>query len=189
MAGKLEGGMKNKEITLVIVGSFCFATVLVGLGFWTSRNLTVSHEALLTTLGLFLSFLYFTLKFRLEKASYFRESFRLFNSRYDALNEKLNSLRDRLMSGNESHLTSEDKRLLDDYFNLCAEEYLEYTNDLVPNKVWKSWKNGMQQFWSVDQISAYWDKESKSDSYYSFNPYKVLDVRRERLDFRSDEAA
>ena len=181
--------MRNKEVLLLIFGSIVLSVALVAIGLALSRHLNVPQEVLLTGLGIAMGFWYFFLKFKLEKASYFRESFRLFNCRYDALNDRLNSLRERLSSKDSGVLTSEDKRLLDDYFNLCAEEYLEHTNDLVPKEVWRCWENGMREFWKIRQIADYWDSESRSNSYYSFCPNKVLGIQSQLSSKSFEEAA
>ncbi len=39
-----------------------------------------------------------------------------------------------------------DEKILYDYFNLCAEEFLFQEADYIDEKVWQSWLRGMAHF-------------------------------------------
>jgi hypothetical protein len=40
--------------------------------------------------------------------------------------------------------TPNQRNLVIDYFNLCAEEFLWYKKNRIPNDVWSAWKSGIQ---------------------------------------------
>ena len=124
-----------------------------------------SHWKLPVTLfGGLLSALYFVQKQKLEETRLFASLFQSFNYRYDEMNGDLNEIIKK--SGEE--LTPEDKALLYDYFNLCAEEYLFYKRGYVPHEVWKSWQEGMRYYMRDPLIRKIWEEdESRQGSSYS----------------------
>lgn len=73
---------------------------------------------------------YFLHQHELEKNRFFLELFREFNQRYDRMNDHLQTLR-----GASAVLSAEDRALVIDYFNLCAEEYLFYRMGYIPKNV------------------------------------------------------
>ncbi|WP_251951685.1 hypothetical protein [Salinibacter ruber] len=73
-------------------------------------------------------------KQKLEETRLFANLFQSFNERYDEMNGDLNEI----VGKSESELTPDEKTLLYDYFNPCAEEYLFYKRGYVPHEVWKS---------------------------------------------------
>ncbi len=115
------------------------------------------HIALIASLtGVYLSVLYFFQKQNLEELKTFKELFVEFNARYDRLNNELNNI------DNEENY----KAILDDYFNLCAEEYLFYKKGLIVTEVWHSWCKGMQIHLKKPRVSEYWEDAQKEDSFY-----------------------
>jgi hypothetical protein len=105
--------------------------------------------------GMYLSALYFFQKQNLEELKAFKELFVEFNSRYDKLNNKLNNISE-----------ENSKDILDDYFNLCAEEYLFYKKGLIIEEAWSSWCRGMREQLKEKIISEYWTKAQQENSYY-----------------------
>ena len=125
-----------------------------------------SHWKLPVTLfGGLLSALYFVQKQKLEETRLFEELFRSFNDRYDQMNGDLNQLIDRT---DKQVITKEDKNLLYDYFNLCAEEYLFYKRGYIPPTVWESWEEGMRYYMRDPRIRRVWeeDESTQGSSYY-----------------------
>ena len=120
-------------------------------------------ELLLTWIGGTFSFVFFVQRQALEELRLFKELFTEFNRRYDNLNEALN----RIASRNAGEdLESSERDVLNDYFNLCAEEYLFCQRDYIYPEVWRSWFNGMKFFYRNDRIRRYWRSELESESYY-----------------------
>ncbi|MEE8461678.1 MAG: hypothetical protein V3S50_06105 [Acidobacteriota bacterium] len=122
-----------------------------------------SWQLLLTWLGGTFSFVYLVQKQALEELRLFKELFGEFNHRYDELNEHLNRIAAR--DSNEK-LDPADCDHLNDYFNLCAEEYLFYKRRFIYPEVWQSWFNGMKWFYRKQRIREYWKSELASESYY-----------------------
>jgi hypothetical protein len=118
-----------------------------------------------TIVGGILSSIYFVQKQRLEELRLFKERFTEFNSRYDALNEKLNQI---IGTNQEAELTQDEINTLYDYFNLCGEEYLYYKQGYVLPEVWEAWLNGMNIFCRDKRIRKLWEEELKTNSYYGF---------------------
>ena len=121
-------------------------------------------KTMLTFVGLSLSFFYFFQRQKLAETRLMKELITDFNSRYDALNEELKAIVD----NPSSKLTRCKCETLDDYFNLCAEEYFFYTFGSIDPRVWKAWHEGMKEYSKDQRIRERWKKEEKSESYYGF---------------------
>lgn len=120
-----------------------------------------------TTIGVILSSIYFVQKQRLEELRLFQALFREFNERYDRMNECLNALCDPNAAWTSG--PGPERDLLNDYFNLCGEEFLYYSAGYIPPEVWRAWYKGMESFRKRNErIRELWDEELESDSYYGF---------------------
>lgn len=82
------------------------------------------------------------------------------------MNEGLNAIGRRA----EGPITPAERDLLDDYFNLCAEEFLFYRLGYIVPEAWTAWEQGMRHHLRCPQIHDAWVKESKSGSYYGLEP-------------------
>ena len=121
---------------------------------------------LLTVVGTLLSFIYFIQKQQLDEAKFSNELFIRFNQRYDELNERLNVIKNKKDS---ELLDSSEIDALNDYFNLCGEEYLFYQRGYIYPEVWKSWVAGMKIFYDNPRIQKIWLKDLSTQSYYGLN--------------------
>jgi len=130
-------------------------------------------QLLLGIVGSALSAIYFVQKQKLEEMHLFKEIFTECNKRYDNLNERLNAIEAR---NNDEPLSTEEINTLNDYFNLCAEEFLFYQSGYVLPIVWVSWRKGILSFMRSKRIWEHWKRERESGSYYG-------------LDLGSDEPA
>ncbi|WP_138432392.1 hypothetical protein [Winogradskyella algicola] len=90
-------------------------------------------------------------KHRLQK-----ELFSEFNKRYDKLNDDLEAITQfESMEMLMDQKPDEYKLLrykLNDYFNLCAEEYYWYKNERIDLDLWKSWEAGMNSWYNNHRI-------------------------------------
>jgi hypothetical protein len=120
-------------------------------------------EVLLTWIGGTFSFVFFVQRQALEELRLSKELFTELNRRYDNLNEALNRIAARDPA---EELESHERDKLNDYFNLCAEEYLFYRQGYIYPEVWEAWLNGMKIFYRQERIGRYWRSELKSESYY-----------------------
>ena len=73
-----------------------------------------------------IGFFYFSQQQRLAETQLFHDLFRAFNSRYNEMNGLLASIASRAEA-----LSDEDRHLIVDYFNLCAEEYLFFKEGYI----------------------------------------------------------
>jgi hypothetical protein len=118
-------------------------------------------------LGTIATFYFGVLKYKMENDKIFNELFTSFNQRYDGtLNDLINELR--LIPGKE--LDNDEEKLIIDYFNLCAEEYLWYSRNRIPSTVWQAWNAGILENLSISQVKQVYLKETKTEyarkSYY-----------------------
>lgn len=119
---------------------------------------------ILTTAGAFVYFLY---QRHEKETELFRVLFKEFNERYDKMNNVLRVINEH---SEKDDLTGEQLGKLDDYFNLCAEEFLYFEAGFIDPKVWRAWHNGMRVYLKNGRIREHWRKEYGTDSYYGFNP-------------------
>ena len=101
----------------------------------------------------------------LQETRLFTELFRVFNERYDRLNQRLNEL----AMSDGTGLGADSRKLLMDYFNLCAEEYLYFRSGYIDEDVWRSWTHGMRVYAQVPAIREIWESELATGSYYGFS--------------------
>ena len=118
---------------------------------------------LLLSVGAIFSFIFATQRQKLEELTLFKKLFTEFNTRYDRFNEELNRI---VEEDADAELSRKDRNLLDDYFNLCSEEYLFYRQGYIYPEVWKAWRNGMRIFYENERINRLWKSELETDSYY-----------------------
>jgi hypothetical protein len=94
----------------------------------------------------------------------FKELFLEFNKRFDDLNEDLNAIveKEKPPSGKTK------EAVIQDYINLCSEEYLWYKTGRIDGEVWDAWKKGMEYYYnkSKDVQERFNAEKKESDSYY-----------------------
>lgn len=108
-------------------------------------------------------------KQKLEETRLFKELFLEFNSRYDRLNDKITDIKAKItdIKAEESPCEKQQReKTLDDYFNLCAEEYLFYEEGRILKPVWGAWCRGMKEHLKAKPIQDYWQKAQEENSYY-----------------------
>lgn len=101
----------------------------------------------------------------LQETRLFTELFQQFNKRYGDMNERLSVIAQSMSGG----ISREDRQVLMDYFNLCAEEYLYFSAGYIDDSVWNSWMRGMRAYAEVPAIRELWENELLSGSYYGFS--------------------
>lgn len=163
---KLKWAIQNHSLEIVVAITL-FSAILLGILIYLQ---VAEWPAILAILGSSFSFIYFIQQQQLEEARLMKDLIVDFNRRYDELNECLNVIV-KLDSIDSSH-----EKKLDDYFNLCSEEYLFYKRGFVYPEVWDSWVKGMEFFWNNKFIREKWWKETIIENnnqafnqYYKFN--------------------
>jgi hypothetical protein len=100
---------------IALVGTIaCVSGVLVVA---TTDRVPLVGSVIVVALG----FCYFAQQQKLAETSLFKELFTELNRRYDSLNDRLGQI-----AGNAT-LGAGDRQVIVDYFNLCAEEYLFFS--------------------------------------------------------------
>ena len=114
-----------------------------------------------------LSVSFFVQQQRLAEMNLFRDLISSFNGRYDKLNERLMRMRC------EEDCT--DYQVVWDYFNLCAEEFLFFSEGYIDDRVWRAWCIGMLYYFEVEPFLTMWRDAGASDSYYGLT---IEEIRR-----------
>lgn len=105
-----------------------------------------------------------------ESDKILKNLFTEFNSRYNNLNNEL--LRIVKPDTNKEKIKPEDRAIIIDFFNLCAEEYLWKRKRRIDSKIWRSWQAGMNYWYNHNNpiIRELWDEETHDKngliSYY-----------------------
>ena len=152
----------NNLVTLSIAAAMPIIAVIY---FWFVIGEDLDWRIILASFGGGISFFYFVQKQKLDEMRLMKELITDFNSRYDNLNEKLNDV---LRKGDEDPLEQNDFTTLNDYFNLCAEEYLFKKLGYIHPQVWEAWYKGMKIYFEDKRICKFWEQEEKTGSYYGF---------------------
>jgi len=147
-----------KHYVIIVLLVFLSSIVISILTMKTEANLWTQSA---TFAGIALSAIYFVQKQKLEEMKLFKELFTEFNEKYALQNDNLSDIK-----SNNNMAVDKRNKILDDYFNLCAEEYLFYKEGRIHNEVWGSWCRGMNEHLSNDVINEYWEKAQKENSYY-----------------------
>jgi hypothetical protein len=116
-------------------------------------------------LGVAVGFTTFLFTQQLQETRLFSELFKEFNTRYNGLNGPLNKIVETADTG----FNREDRQVLMDYFNLCAEEYLYFRAGYLDKAVWSAWVRGMKFYADVPGIRRIWEMEIEGGSYYGFS--------------------
>ena len=164
MNNKFKSFWFKYYVWLVLVTLIICAFVIL-----TAQVTDKPFALLATCIGIALTTIYFVQKQKLEEIKLFKELFTEFNQRYDNLNGEIADIKSKTMTD-----LSETNKILDDYFNLCAEEYLFYSEGRIHNLVWGAWCRGMKEHLSESTINDYWEKAQKENSYYGLTT-KVIE--------------
>jgi hypothetical protein len=108
-----------------------------------------------------LGFCYFVQQQKLAETELFHSLFTSFNARYDQMN---GHLADILEGGGA--ISPDDRKVVVDYFNLCAEEYLFFKEGYIHPQVWTAWCRGMLWYLRRHPFKNVWNEEVQTDSFY-----------------------
>ena len=155
----------NKKHDLVIV-----ITLITTITFAILLCLQlVCFKVGISIIGICITIAFGRLKLIMQNDLIFKDLFEYFNHKYDEkFNDKLNEF------VKKNKLEKEDKDLIIDYINMCAEQYLWYRKGRIDPYVWKSWVKGMKHFlFNGGEIKEVYqlEKEKHKGSYYGFMEY------------------
>lgn len=143
--------------------------VAVPLIVYVSRPDNVPGNVLTLFAGA-LGVVYFIQKQRLEELQLFERLCTQFNARYAEMNADL-----QLIANGQEEDANKVRQVLDAYFNLCAEEYLFYSQGRIMPCVWRAWCRGIRVYLDCGTIQAFWEREVTSDSHYGLTT-EVINV-------------
>jgi hypothetical protein len=135
------------------------AAVAVALILW--RFPGASPGLVPAVVGGCLGLVYFVQKQKLEETQLFERLFKQFNERYAGMNDSLEDVH----AGRVAD-AAEVRRIVNAYFNLCAEEFLFYTQGRIHPAAWRAWCNGMLYYLQHPLFQGHWDAEVTPGPYY-----------------------
>lgn len=132
-------------------------------------NPSVLTTIILGLAGLLLTLIYNYHNRRMAKDRMNKELFTEFNKRYDSLNEYLEQIVSTCNNINELNAQPILRYKLNDYFNLCAEEYYWHTKNRIDKRIWHSWEEGMNRWYNkYPVIQEAWDEELLNYGHKTF---------------------
>jgi len=172
---------KRKFDWLLIITSVLFVIVLIFL-----FSLPGLRAQLIATLAAIATFYISLNKHWLDSDAIFRSLFDSFNERFNKLNDDLNVIRDNYRAGPLALYKLSNNRVpnqvIQDYLNLCAEEYFWYEKGRIEKEIWDSWTEGIKYYLEVPMIYNYFKgQESQDKAYYGFFKYIKLDTLKDHL--------
>lgn len=147
-------------VRLRIQYTIIFILALVGLVYLRSSQEWFTDQVLLGSVAASITVYLGLLRYRMDQDQVFRQLFKEFNERYDAMDNQLATL------GNME--SGQAKLQVISYLNLCAEEYLWYKKGRIDKAVWQAWRAGMKEKLRHPIIIEVVRKELEStpESYY-----------------------
>ena len=136
----------NRNLISIVTAILFIATILLFL-FGKVRT-----ELFFGIIGSIATIYLGVIKYKIENDNTFMNLFIHFNQRYnDKLNDIFNKYRyiekekikkdiTKVKNTESESLNVDEEKLIIDYFNLCAEEYLWRSKNRIPKNVWKAWK-------------------------------------------------
>ena len=107
---------------------------------------------------------------KMEYDRMMKDLFKEFNARYDKINHSLYKIEKKCKTLIELEKHPKLEYKLNDYFNLCAEEYFWYKKGRIDENIWLAWSDGMNDWYKgVEVIRDAWEAEIKKrgcKSYY-----------------------
>ena len=140
--------------------------IVIPIAIMTSRQEVVTANVA-TICGAALGVVFFVQKQKLEELKMFEQLFMRFNERYAKLNDRMQAIV--LSDDRGGEIIHNARNTLDDYFNLCAEEYLFYEQGHIIPLVWRSWCRGMLFYLKCARVRSYWESEVSQDSHYGLS--------------------
>jgi hypothetical protein len=116
-----------------------------------------------------LGFCYFAQQQKLAETTLFHQLFTEFNARYRELNGALAQLVGRPVGS----LEPAERDTIVDYFNLCGEEYLFFSEGYIHRNAWRSWCRGMSWYLRRHPFADVWQEEAETDSLYGLTRAEI----------------
>lgn len=141
---------------------------LIALACAADINYNEKSSSIASYAGYFAAFILFYLNYRARSMHNVFQILTEFNKRYSEIKQSASEYNNKKTGA-----------FIQDYINLCAEEYYYYIQGQIPTQVWSAWHAGMKAEWSKNDIKEHAKNEfenldlSISTSYYNFNPYHL----------------
>ena len=138
------------------------------LNSWIELPAGKEVESILGIVIIYTGVIFNVVTYKIARDQFFKSLFIEFNSRFDQMNDSLNEIRE-----NKLTKKKKKKRIILDYLNLCAEEYLWFTKGRIEPIVWQSWENGMRFYLLNENFSKIVEKQKEEKSSY-YNLFDML---------------
>jgi len=139
--------------------------IAVVLAFASHDRMPLIGSVIVVTLG----FCYFVQQQKLAETALFKTLFTEFNKRYDELNDRLVEIAASDVQADIDRLDPRARQTIIDYFNLCAEEYLFFSEGYIHRAAWRSWCAGMLWYFEREPFRSIWTEECRTQSYYGLS--------------------
>jgi hypothetical protein len=138
-----------------------------------SNIINIDPTYLLGIIVVFITIFYNYHSKKMEHDRMGKELFKEFNKRYDKINHSLHKISKECKNLKDLENKPKLENKLNDFFNLCAEEYFWHKKGRIDKNIWSAWEDGMNDWYNnVEVIREAWQAEIKKrgcKSYYINN--------------------
>lgn len=148
-----------KTLTVIVFALFIIILLVPAI------SSAITYVSLIPAVAAIATIYFGLIKYWMDSDLMFKSLFKEFNERFDALNENLNNIvADQTVKGEKTK-----NQIIQDYLNLCAEEYYWFSKGRIPDPVWNSWLKGIKTYLLVPEIKNLFKSELQYESsYYGF---------------------
>lgn len=120
------------------------------------------QSTILSIVGFILGLIYFYQQHRLNIARLEFDLRKEFNSRFNTINDLLYDI-----INSNGPLSPTEIKTLNDYLDLCSEEFYYYKKGYVHRDLWNTWRNGMLFYFKNPRLSSHIVNELKNNDYHN----------------------
>jgi hypothetical protein len=149
--------------------------LIAGIAFGINNNIntednSINDATLIGYLGSIIGLIITISKYWSDQDKMQLELIILFNNKYDLLNDKLFDIFNSVKTNDKDYKETDPRKTIQDYLNLCAEEYFWYKRARISKQIFKSWEYGMEiniiKICKTKEMKKFLEDEMKNDISY-----------------------
>lgn len=149
-----------------------------------SNVINIEPTYLVGIIAIIITFFYNYHSKKMEHDKMNKELFKEFNSRYDKINHSLHKISKECKNLKDLEKNPKLEYKLNDFFNLCAEEYFWYKKGRIDKSIWLAWEDGMNDWYNnVAVIKEAWEAEVSKRGFKSYYITNKNAFFKERANF------
>lgn len=148
---------------------YAIALAIIVVTIISTIQLEIKLDYFIGLLTVIVTFSIGYLNINIQNDKIFYDLFQKFNESYDT---KFNDIFNKINLSDDQKeidlLIKNDEKLIIDYINFCAEEYLWFSKGRIPKDVWLNWRSGIVSNLKQNEVKKIYDNEMNK---YHFSYY------------------